>query len=885
MPETLSSPTILNGRYQIERELGRRGVATIYAGRDVATGHVVAIRLVRGDAATLGGDRFLNQAKLGAQLHHPNILSVVDSGYVRGPSGSEGAYSVSPYLEGGDLRQRLARDRHLSLEDVLRIVGGVAAALDFAHRQSIVHGNIRPESILLANGEPILTDFGVSAMSPQELLRTMSSEAEVMGALGYMSPEQLAGGPLSERSDQYSLAAVAYEMLTGEPPFTGPTVQTVATTILSEPPRRLTALRVVPRIVERAIERALSKAPAARFRTVAEFAAALHGATNAPPTAAATPTPARPRRRWRAPLVAVVVVLATAVGVAMASRAVVSRQTSTAAAHSQLTFSGIATSPALSPDGRSVLYVAGGRSLLRQPLDGGDATPLLPPASSIAAARWTGDGRAIVVAMTRDSMERPATFLVPAGCPAKAGGCGPARKVLDDARPFDTGADSTVIVRAPREPGRLEIVSLASGKPVRTIPLPDSIGPIGEIAWSPDRRWIAFVDASNAQLWVVGAAGGSPSHLADNARRIRWGADSDALYFLSGPAGAVDLMRVGVDAGSGRAATDAARVTSLLAADAFDVGRNNRLVHTQITPGAQALTFVLDGSGSALRRAITQHPLIEGAARLDGAVVSPDGRWVAYSAAQGAERAVHVMAFGGGSARVLTTSRARDEAPAWSPDGTRLTFAREDSAGRRLVAADALTGAAQRIGSVAGPAVAGTATAARWSASGRHIAYYAQDRKRIALINLQRRNESVVHVPDYVGRPYFAVLPSPNGTQLLATMVDSTEEGPLLWLVFGNGRRWRQIRGSFGEMLPVAWHRNSWIYLVRSRRVATDHGAEHVELWRMRGPTGRAELYAALPEGCGMSVSISADATRGVCNYVRVESDLYVASSFGASSR
>jgi dipeptidyl aminopeptidase/acylaminoacyl peptidase len=202
--------------------------------------------------------------------------------------------------------------------------------------------------------------------------------------------------------------------------------------------------------------------------------------------------------------------------------------------------------------------------------------------------------------------------------------------------------------------------------------------------------------------------------------------------------------------------------------------------------------------------------------------------------------------------------------------------------------ADARAGAPQRIGSLPGPGAStadaldarSASAAARWSASGRHVAYYASDLRRIALVNLQRRTESVVRLPDNVGTGHLVVVPSPNGTQLIASTRAGPEEPAALWLVFGNGRRWRRIPGPFGETLPVAWHRNGWIYLVRNRGLATDHGSVHLELWRMRGPTGRPELYAALPEGCGVSVSISADAARGVCNYVRVESDLYVASNF-----
>jgi Tol biopolymer transport system component len=297
---------------------------------------------------------------------------------------------------------------------------------------------------------------------------------------------------------------------------------------------------------------------------------------------------------------------------------------------------------------------------------------------------------------------------------------------------------------------------------------------------------------------------------------------------------------------------------------------------------------VFGGTG-AQRRVVEEQPVSEGTARLNGAAISPDGRWIAYGAARGAEHDIHVVAFGGGSARVVAASPAREESPAWSPDGTQLTFAQQDSTGRRVMLADAGTGAPRRIGSLPGPGAPSAdardiSAAARWSASGRHIAYYADDLRRIALVNLQRRNESVVRLPDNVGTG-LVVVPSPNGTQLIATTGAGPDEPAVLWLVFGNGRRWRRIPGPFGESFPVAWHRNGWIYLVRNRGLATDHGAVQLELWRMRGPTGQPELYAPLPDGCGRSVSISADASRAVCNYVRVESDLYVASNVGASGR
>jgi serine/threonine-protein kinase len=867
VPQTLSSPVTLNGRYVLERELGRGSLGTVYLARDLRQQGLVAVKVLRPDVSANGhGQRFLLETRVVANLQHANILPITDSGTSRGENGKDVVYSVSPYADGGSLRDRLEREPQLPLDEALRIAGAIAAALEHAHRLGIVHRGLAPTNVLFRNGTP-LVDFGLGLMFP-----TVAPDVGLLTrAMPYASPEQVEGRALDPRTDQYTLAVLLYEMLSGEPPFFGPNVAAIRDRVLSEPPPRLSTARVVPRIVERAIQRALAKSQADRFPTVADFVAALQGASVTPPVTAATSSPPK-RRRLRTPLIAAVIVLGTGAGVALAGRAVVNRRPAATSAHTQLTFTGTATSPALSPDGRSVLYVAGGRSLVLQRLDGGDPIEVLRPSASITSARWTGDGRAIVVAMTRDSTERPAMFLVPPSG-------GPPRQVLDDVRPFDTGSDATAIVRAAREPGRMEIVSLASGEVTRTITVPQWLGAIAEIAWSPDGRWIAFTDAKNGALRLVAVDGSVPTRLAPSARKIRWSASSDALYFLTGPAGTVDLLRVAVDRQSGRPVGNAVRVTALLAADAFDVGRGNRLVHTQTSRGPSLRMFVLGGANGS-RRVIEEQPLSEGGAHLDGASISPDGRWVAYSATRGTDRDVHVVAFGGGLARAIAASAAVEDAPAWSPDGSRLTLGRQDTAARRVLIADVRSGSVERVGSL--PAFPGAG--ARWSASGRHVTYYAHDERRIVHANLQRGSESIIGLPEHVGTGATLVVPSPNGTQLIASTRVGADDAAL-WLVFGNGRRWRKIEGPFGKAFPIAWHRNGWIYLVRDRGVATEHGAAHLELWRMRGPTGRPEFFASLPEGCGLLVSLSADALRGVCNYVRVESDLYVASGVGASGR
>jgi dipeptidyl aminopeptidase/acylaminoacyl peptidase len=351
-------------------------------------------------------------------------------------------------------------------------------------------------------------------------------------------------------------------------------------------------------------------------------------------------------------------------------------------------------------------------------------------------------------------------------------------------------------------------------------------------------------------------------------------------------------MRIRVDSLSGRAIGRAVRVTSLLAADAFDVARNNYLVHVQTSTGAQARTFVLGGT-DVPRRVVGERSLTEGTARIGAAAVSPDGLWVAYTVLRGADADIHVMPFAGGPPRAVAATPAREEASAWSPDGSRIAFAYSDSAARAVMVVDASEGAPQRVGSLPGPASPDADASdplappprANWSASGRHLAYYSEDLRRIVLLNFERGTESIVRVPQYVGTGH-TVLPSPNGTQLLATTrVRPDDDHTEISLVFRNGRQWRRIPGPPGEAIPIAWQRNGWIYLVRDRGVATEHGTVQRELWRMRGPMGRPELYAALPAGCGAAVSISADATRGVCNYTHVESDLYISTNFDPAGR
>lgn len=263
-------------RYRVERELGRGGMATVYLCTDTKIGRSVAIKLLHPDlAAAVGGDRFHREIRIATGLTHPNILPAYDSGELDGQ-----LFYVMPFVEGESLRERLGRDRQLSVQDAIRITCEVASALHYAHSRGIVHRDIKPENILLESDHAVLADFGIArAITSAADVEALTQTGMSLGTPSYMSPEQALGERnLDGRSDQYSLACVTYEMLAGQPPFMANTMQGLVAKHLGEPAPLISTVRPsVPDDLEDVILRALEKVPADRFVSMGEFAEALTG--------------------------------------------------------------------------------------------------------------------------------------------------------------------------------------------------------------------------------------------------------------------------------------------------------------------------------------------------------------------------------------------------------------------------------------------------------------------------------------------------------------------------------------------------------------------------------------------------------------------------------
>jgi serine/threonine-protein kinase len=291
-------------------------MATVYLAQDLRHKRRVALKVLHPElASSLVSERFLREIALAGQLQHPHILGLIDSGTLEHGPGRSGPYYVMPYVEGESLRDRLQRERQLSLQDALDIVRDVASALTYAHGHGVVHRDIKPENILLEGGQAVVADFGIARAVQAAGGDKLTETGLALGTPTYMSPEQSAGDSLLDgRADIYSLGCVVYEMLAGEPPFTGPTQQAVLARHALDPvPRLRTVRQTVPRGIEQAISRALAKVPADRFATAEQFATALRGPSSASASATGFVPRAARLRQWLVPTLALMLVSASAI--------------------------------------------------------------------------------------------------------------------------------------------------------------------------------------------------------------------------------------------------------------------------------------------------------------------------------------------------------------------------------------------------------------------------------------------------------------------------------------------------------------------------------------------------------------------------------------------
>ncbi|MGH7529232.1 MAG: protein kinase domain-containing protein, partial [Gemmatimonadales bacterium] len=549
----------LGDRYRLEREIGRGGMGLVYLAHDLKHGRNVALKVLRPELAqSLGGDRFLREIRISARLNHPNILTLIDSG-----SAGEFMYYVLPYVEGESLRDRLARETQLPLEEALRITREAADALAYAHEQGVVHRDIKPENILFEAGHAVVADFGIARAVSEAGGERLTDSGIAVGTPAYMSPEQAMGGSaVDARTDIYSLAAVLYEMLAGAPPYGGPTPQAILARKVIEPVPGLRVVReTVPPEIERVIIRGLAKAPADRYATASDFAAALEQAPAARRFA--------PLRGPVAITASVIVVISAAAYIALALGGQRASGGSVRAtfAH-QTTDPGIEWFPSLSPDGKWLVYAgeaSGDRDIYLQSIGGQNAInltadspadddqPVFSPDGAQIAFRSERDGGGIfVMGRTGEAVRR----VTRAGYKPAWSPDGTHLAYATENVEFNPQNSETR--------GQLWVVDLQSGR-ARQLPVGDASLP----SWSPGGHRIAYFhrlgDLAQGHIWTVPAAGGEPSAVTTGPGRHwnpAWSPDGRYLYHVSDRGGSMNLWRVRVDEESGRPLAEPEPVTT-----------------------------------------------------------------------------------------------------------------------------------------------------------------------------------------------------------------------------------------------------------------------------------------------------------------------------------
>jgi serine/threonine-protein kinase len=732
MPDTTRLTTALSDRYLIERELGAGGMATVYLAKDLKHDREVALKVLRPElGALLGAERFLAEIRITARLDHPHILTLIDSGAAEGF-----LYYVLPFVRGESLRDKLNREKQLGIEEALQITKQVAGALDYAHRQGVVHRDIKPENILIQEGEAMLADFGIALAVKEAGGNRLTETGLSLGTPQYMSPEQATGDrTLDARSDLYSLGAVLYEMLAGEPPVTGPTVQAVIAKLLTERPTRLRVVRdSVPEGVDAAVAKALAKTPADRFSSAGEFAAALQQA----PAGASRPEAAWHRRElWLGAAGAALL----AVLVFGGSRFLRNAGPILALGRSeQLTAEpGLEIQPAISPDGRLVAYAAGSAARMRifiRPVGGGRTIPLSDDSTAVETGpRWSPDGTRILF-LTR-------------------GGVSVASSLGGSSQPVVPPSVASNVVSAAWSPDGREIafvradslfVASAEGGEARPVATGSDLH---SCAWSPNGKWIAcvslnagsvrpgtsFGNLAPTAILLFPASGGAPIRLVETQAFNQspvWTRDGRRLLFLSNRDGPRDVYAISLTS-SGRPRGVPARLTTGLGAISISLSADgHRLAYAVYAARANIWSLAIPTGVPTTTDAATQRT--SGTQVIEAMRVSRDGRWLVYDSDLRGNSDIYRIPVGGGQPEQLTNDPADEFAPDLSPDGRSVAY-HSWRTGTRDIEVKPLDG---------GPVQRVTATPAQesypvWSPDGRSLLFY--DQVRPVTVFVTRRGE------------------------------------------------------------------------------------------------------------------------------------------------
>jgi serine/threonine-protein kinase len=668
----------LADRYRIERELGAGGMATVYLAEDVKHHRKVAVKVLRPElSATMGADRFAREIEVAARLQHPHILGLLDSGEAEGFF-----YYAMPFVDGETLRDRLTRSGELPIHEAVRLLAEVADALAVAHKAGVVHRDIKPENILLSGRHAMVMDFGVAKAVTEATGRQQLTTAGVaLGTPAYMAPEQATADPhLDGRVDIYAVGVLAYEMLTGQPPFHGLNPQQTLAAHVTQAPTAVGQRRPgLSPALEAVVMRCLAKRPADRFQTADELVAALEPL--ATPSGGMTPHATLPYQqavalsRSRSGAVYGVAVVLLGVMGWLGWRAFGPRPLALAVANiRQVSREAEAEiHVAISPDGHEVAYESGYPGythVVVRDVSGGRPLPLTGDwGGAQVLPAWMPDGRGVVFGNVRTTADHSAGYW-------KLPRLGGQAVALDSTDAMELHRGLTIVAR-----GDTAFARSANG---RETMLRAGAGEVHSPATRMDGKALAYVvgnprslvewgNVAPSEVWVW-PVGGRPVLVTDSTSlnmSPAWLPDG-TLLFISNRDGARDLYAVRLD-GSGAPRDSPVRLTTGLGAYTFSVATDGRTAaYDRFVVRRNLYTIPIPRSGTVSQR--EARPITTGDQTIENPDLSTDGKWLVFDSNLEGNQDLYVMPATGGEARRITKSPANDMSPDFSPDGRELAF-------------------------------------------------------------------------------------------------------------------------------------------------------------------------------------------------------------------
>jgi Tol biopolymer transport system component len=904
MPEG-STRTV--SHYRLIEKIGQGGMGAVWKAEDTLLRRTVALKFLT--ETSFGKEqlaaRFLREARTAATLSHSNICVVYEIGSISpgeeeilGPGARMEAgmpFIAMEMIEGQTLAARLQRDGPLPLDELLRVALGIAEGLAAAHAKGIVHRDLKPGNVMLTpEGGVKILDFGLAkphlGFSDETLTaaETISGEltrqGQILGTVAYMSPEQARGEPVDTRSDVFSFGIVLHEMATGKRPFRGESPASVLARLLESEPESIEECRDdLPEELLRIVRRCLKKEADERHNDTRDLVAALadlRSETGATRVRSKRLEKDRRRGRMRAAGLAgaLVVVAAAATAAWYLTREPTPAPTTRPVSHRQVTFTGEARSPAISPDGQYVAFVtateAGGAALMLQDVAGGQPLELLE-ARMLGVPTWSPDGtRLLVPGYTEESDDgkvRWYAYLLP-----RLGG---------DPRVFEFTAnepswspDGKRFVTSALAAKRLSLVDVATGER-DFLPLEGEFTFLYDHSWSPlgDRILFKTVDSKQrVVLWTITTDGSGQTSVLESDAMINspvWASAGDAFYYLLENEQTKDLMKLRVDPASGRRQGEPRTVLSgLNSGGAISLSADDRrMAYTRFLIDADLWLVMIPEPGSSGE--MQTRPLTSGSFRDTHPSLSPDGRRVVFARSTGGVSNLHVMPVQGGTAEQLTFGESRDFCPAWSPDGTKVAFVSTVRGDPHVHVVDAEGGTPRPF--LRTEVSIDSACPISWE-YGDSILYQRPGNRNWHRLDPATETETPL-LEDDARKWMFGPRVSPDGSRVAVRWVRDRTIG--LWTLSSGGRNPVKV-SEVHTAHPLGWSGDG------ARIFAINYASTPPLIFSMPAAGGSETVLAKLPfEAIGRNGTAAPDGRSFVLSVETSQSDVWIAENFDPKVR